>query len=196
MVEKNKKRLIVAVVLAALLVASGGTLAWLSASGVLINTFGIGTVEPKVIETLSGDVKSNVSVKNVGTAPAFIRAQIDIYWQDTDGNQLWDAPAENTDYSIVSGDDVSTGGSASGGAWIKGSDGYWYWTGSVTPGVQTGQLIKTVKAMKSTVDQKLVVDISAQAIQSTPDDAVTEAWGCAVSDGRLTPPTSNAKDGE
>ena len=189
----KRKYITITAVLALLLAVAGGTLAWLSASGILINTFGIGTVEPKVEETLDGGTKSDVSVKNRGAAPAFIRAQVDIYWQDEDGNVLWEEPAEGTGYSIIWGDNVTSGSDAgSVSTWVKGSDGFYYWTGSVAPGAQTGQLIKSASAVNASSSKKLVIDISAQAIQSTPDDAVTEAWGCAVENGKLVPPTTTS----
>mgnify|MGYP007106906702 FL=1 len=52
-------------------------------------------------------------------------------------------------------------------------------------------LIKSVTERKAD-GKNLVVDISTQAIQSTPDDAVTEAWGCTVKDGVLVPPHGGA----
>ena len=57
---------------------------------------------PSVQETLSGNVKSDVKAKNTGTAPAYIRAAVDIYWQDaTSGARLWEEPQAGTDYEIV-----------------------------------------------------------------------------------------------
>ena len=183
-------------VLALLLAVAGGTLAWLSASGILINTFGIGTVEPKVEETLGSGTKSDVSIKNAGTAPAYIRAQVDIYWQDEDGNVLWEEPADETDYSIKWGDNVTSGSdTGSESTWVKGSDGFYYWTGSVASGAQTGQLIKSASAGDTSSGRKLVIDISAQAIQSTPDDAVADSWGCTVKKGVLVPSTTGGEGG-
>lgn len=56
---------------------------------------------------------------------------------------------------------------------------------------KTDVLIKSVTEHKAG-GKNLVVDISTQAIQSTPDDAVAEAWGCAVEDGVLVPPHGGA----
>ena len=52
-------------------------------------------------------------------------------------------------------------------------------------------LINSVSEKKAD-GKNLVVDISTQAIQSTPDDAVTEAWDCTVKDGVLVPPHGGA----
>ena len=56
---------------------------------------------------------------------------------------------------------------------------------------ETGVLIRSVSE-KKTDGKNLVVDISTQAIQSTPDDAVAETWGCTVKDGVLVPPHGGA----
>ena len=86
----KRKRIIALLVGVILLAGTAGTLAWLSVTGVLVNQFGIGSVTPSVQETLNGKVKSDVKAKNTGTAPAYIRVAVDIYWQDQDGARLWD----------------------------------------------------------------------------------------------------------
>ena len=188
----KRKRIAIVVILLVAVAATGATLAWLSATGVLINQFGIGTVEPKVAEALKDGVKSDVRIQNAGTAPAYVRAQVDIYWRNDDGAVLWDEPVEGTDYSITWGDEIVDGSSSSKTTWIKGSDGYYYWTGSLAPLEKSGQLIKEVKSLTSADDKHLVVDIAAQAVQSTPEDAVSDAWGCSVSNGLLVPPSSES----
>ncbi len=187
----KRKRIIALLVGVILLAGAAGTLAWLSVTGVLVNQFGIGSVTPSVQETLSGNVKSDVKAKNTGAAPAYIRAAVDIYWQDaTSGARLWDEPKAGTDYEIawsVAG--ASATNSAS--SWVKASDGFYYWTSPAVPGEETGALIANVKELKATEGRNLVVDISTQAVQSAPDDAVREAWSCTVQDGVLIPPYAN-----
>lgn len=187
----KRKRTIALLVGAILLAGTIGTLAWLSVTGVLVNQFGIGSVTPLVQEELSGNVKSNVKAKNTGTAPAYIRAAVDIYWQDaTSSARLWDEPKAGTDYEIAwSVADVS--GAKQDSTWVKASDGFYYWTSPVAPGEETGMLIKSVTELKVTQGRNLVVDVSTQAVQSVPDDAVREAWSCAVQDGVLIPPHAN-----
>lgn len=178
-----------------LLAGTAGTLAWLSVTGVLVNQFGIGSVTPSVQETLNGKVKSDVKAKNTGTAPAYIRAAVDIYWQDQDGARLWDEPKEEpkgeADYEIAwSVADASGANSAS--SWVKASDGFYYWTSPVAPGAETGVLINRVTELKATEGRSLVVDISTQAVQATPDEAVHDAWGCSVENDVLVPPHGGA----
>ena len=158
----------------------------------LVNQFGIGSVTPSVQETLNGKVKSDVKAKNTGTAPAYIRAAVDIYWQDaTSGARLWDEPQAGSNYEIMwSVADASGANSAS--SWVKSSDGFYYWTSPVAPGDETGMLINRVTELKTTEGRDLVVDISTQAVQATPDEAVHDAWGCTVKNGVLVPPHGGA----
>ena len=186
----KRKRIIALLVGVILLAGTAGTLAWLSVTGVLVNQFGIGSVTPSVQETLNGKVKSDVKAKNTGTAPAYIRAAVDIYWQDQDGARLWDEPKEEpkgeADYEIAwSVADAS--GANSVYNWVKASDGFYYWTSPVAPGAETGVLINRVTELKATEGRNLVVDISTQAVQATPDEAVHDAWGCSVENDVLVP---------
>ena len=187
----KRKRIIALLVGVILLAGTVGTLAWLSVTGVLVNQFGIGSVTPSVQETLSGNVKSNVKAENTGTAPAYIRAAVDIYWQDaTSGARLWEEPQAGTDYEIAwSVADASGANSAS--SWVKASDGFYYWTSPVAPNKETDVLIASVTEFKATEGRNLVVDVSTQAVQSVPDDAVREAWNCTVQDSVLIPPYAN-----
>ena len=187
----KRKRIIALLVGVIFLAGTAGTLAWLSVTGVLVNQFGIGSVTPSVQETLSGNVKSNVKAENTGTAPAYIRAAVDIYWQDaTSGARLWEEPQAGTDYEIAwSVADASGANSAS--SWVKASDGFYYWTSPVAPNTETDMLIASVTELKATEGRNLVVDVSTQAVQSAPDEAVHEAWGCTVQDGVLIPPYAN-----
>lgn len=95
----TKRKQIVALLVGVLLLAgAAGTFAWLSVTGVLVNEFGFGSVAPSVDEKLDGNVKSNVMITNNGSAPAYLRVVVDIYWQDQNGarcgmNQL---PAPTT----------------------------------------------------------------------------------------------------
>lgn len=187
------KRKQILVLLAGVLLLAGvvGTFAWLSVTGVLVNEFGFGSVTPSVDETLEGNVKSDVRIANAGSAPAYLRVAVDIYWQDQHGARLWDEPVEGTDYTIEWGDKGDAAATNSPSFWVLASDGFYYWTSPVAPLGKTDVLIKSVSEKKAD-GKNLVVDISTQAIQSTPDDAVTEAWNCTVKDGVLVPPHGGA----
>lgn len=191
----KRKRIIALLVGVILLAGTAGTLAWLSVTGVLVNQFGIGSVTPSVQETLNGNVKSDVKAQNTGTAPAYIRAAVDIYWQDGNGARLWEEPKEEpkeeADYEIAWSVADASGANLADN-WVKASDGFYYWTSPVAPGGETGVLINRVTELKTTKGRNLVVDISTQAVQATPDEAVREAWDCTVNDGVLVPPHGGA----
>ena len=187
----KRKRIIALLVGGIFLAGTVGTLAWLSATGVLVNQFGIGSVTPSVQETLNGNVKSNVKAENTGTAPAYIRAAVDIYWQDaTSGARLWEEPQADKDY-VIAWSVADALGANSASSWVKASDGFYYWTSPVAPNTETDVLITSVRELKAPEGRNLVVDVSTQAVQSTPDEAVHEAWGCTVQNGVLIPPYAN-----
>ena len=154
--------------------AVGGTLAFLIAdSGPVTNTFTPGEVETTIEETVSGDTKSDVKVKNTGSVDAYIRAAIVINWVDGSGNVLAAAPVAGTDYTLTMG----TSG------WTKGSDGYWYYAQPVAANGSTAELIDTC-AVNRVIDgaDHLEVTVLAQAIQADPAEAVKEAWDVTVAD--------------
>ena len=179
---RGMKRSLVLVVslLALLLVVAGGTLAWLTAQDSVSNTFTPAHVTCDVDEEFDGETKSNVSIKNTSDIPVYIRASIVVTWKDYSGNVYGQKPASN-DYDMVM---VLDNG------WVKGADGYYYYTSPVAVGSTTGTLIKscTVKdgATPPGDDYKLSVEIIAEAIQSQPDRAVGQAWGVTVSNGTLS----------
>lgn len=186
----KRKRIIALLVGGIFLAGTVGTLAWLSATGVLVNQFGIGSVTPSVQETLNGNVKSTVKAENTGTAPAYIRAAVDIYWQDGNGARLWEEPQADKDY-VIAWSVADASGANSASSWVKASDGFYYWTSPVAPNTETDVLIASVTELRATEGRNLVVDVSTQAVQSVPDDAVREAWNCTVQDSVLIPPYAN-----
>ena len=117
---------------------------------------------------------------------------MDIYWQDGNGARLWEEPQADKDYKIAWSDSLrDASGANSASSWVKASDGFYYWTSPVAPGEETNVLITSVKELKTTEGRNLVVDVSTQAVQSAPDEAVHEAWGCTVQNGVLIPPYAN-----
>lgn len=187
----KRKRIIALLVGVILLAGTAGTLAWLSVTGVLVNQFGIGSVTPSVQETLNGKVKSDVKAKNTGTAPAYIQCCSGYLLAGPGWRTPVGGPVAGTDYVIDWGSVSKASASNTASSWVVASDGYYYWTSPVAPMGKTDVLIKSVTEQKAD-GKNLVVDISTQAIQSTPDDAVAEAWGCTVKDGVLVPPHGGA----
>lgn len=145
----------------------GGTVAYLvTKTDPVVNTFTPGEVSCKIDETFDGTTKSNVYVTNTGNTNAYIRAAIIVTWKDAAGNIAATVPAKGTDYTLELNETD----------WVE-HDGYYYYKGSVAPNAQTENLIITCTAKNSNGDYTLSVEILADAIQSSPDSAVTQAWG-------------------
>lgn len=170
---KMKKTLITLVsLLAVLCVTVGGTLAYLATtSGPVTNTFNSTSVTTKVNEEFKNNKKTDVTIQNTGSTDAYIRAAVVVTWQDKDGNVYGTQPVSG-DYSMQIGS-----------GWTKGSDGFYYWKGSVAPGKSTGELIEECTYIKGApAGYSLSVEIMGSGIQSKGKDAagktpVELAWG-------------------
>lgn len=188
------KRAAIVTVAVLTMCGAGGAVAWFGAQDNVLNTFTRGEITPSIEETFdkTSQVKENVYVTNNGTAPAYMRATVSIYWEDEQGDQLWESPVEgvNADYTIGWGA-VSE---ASEPRWIKGKDGYYYWSVPVGAGEKTQNLINTVMQVGSPAKKRLVVDIATQALQAnmTTGEGFDNVWSAASglkvgADGALVP---------
>lgn len=167
--KKNKKVRILVIALAVLLIfgAVGGTITYLQLTkGALVNTLAETTPPSIVIEEDFDNVtKSNVKVAlgNDGDGSYFIRAFISFTLRDENGDTVLATPVAGTDYQITMGSN-----------WVKNGD-FWYYKGIVLPGGKTTNLIDTCTSLNT--EYKLVVDVTAQMIQSSPTTAASEQWG-------------------
>lgn len=156
-----------------------GVVAYMQAQSRVENSFTPAELSVGVDEAFENNVKENVSVKNTGDVPAYIRAAIVVCWKDDSGNILPDAPALDTDYAMTMGE-----------GWAEGGDGYWYCSASVAAGASSPTLIVKCAPTKKTEDKHLCVDILAQGVQAEPSEAVATLWGASVDEnGNLTPAT-------
>ena len=172
----NKKKIVLLVSLALLLIGVGSTLAYLfDVTSPVINEFTPSEVTCDVVETVDNDVKTNVMIHNTGNTDAFIRAAIVVNWANGDGDVYGKAPVQRTDYVMEL--DLANG-------WIKGNDGFYYWTKPVAANDDasdndlTGVLIKEVKladGKEAPEGYALSVEILCSAVQNEPAAAV-EAW--------------------
>lgn len=171
----NRKFTLILVSLILLLCAAvGATVAFLVArDGPLKNTFQDAVISCEVTEDFDGTVKSDVRVKNTGTADAYIRAAILINWIPSgSGNTYSAATPGGSDYTI----DIDTE------HWFKASDGYYYYKTKVAPGASTERLIKDCSQSDTKFGYQLSVEIVASAIQASGTgadgtSAVADAWG-------------------
>ena len=156
------------------------------------NEFTYGRVTSSVNETFEeefGDpVKRNVSLRNTGNTPAYLRALLVVTWKDENGVVFSALPVEDEDYEI----DVTLAKH-----WILKDEGfgsYIYYRYPVDPGESTPELIDMVRQnTHATAPEngtyKLSVEIVVDAVQAYPADAVKEAWNVDVNeDGTLEVP--------
>lgn len=178
---KTWKALIVAALAVVILTAAvGGTMAWLSTqTRDLTNTFVPAKVTCAVEEDFTDKTtKKDVRIKNTGTTDAYIRAMIVANWCTANNKVVKTATPT---YEGLPGSD-----------WVKHSDGFYYYTKPVAPDQTTSMLF--TKCEQGTVPEgadHLEVNIICQAVQSTPANAVTEAWGVTISNGSVSLATGN-----
>lgn len=166
--------LLAAIAVLALGIVGGTTAYLLTNTGNVVNTFTPGYVSCAIHENFTnGDtVKSNVTIENTGNTNAYIRAAIIVTWQDASGNVAATVPVKSDtgdtgDYTI--GINLTN--------WSLGTDGYYYYSGSVAPNAKTNNLINSCTALQTNGNYTLHVEILADAIQSSPVDAVKQSWG-------------------
>lgn len=157
----------------------GGTVAYLVTNTTpVVNTFEPGYVKCVINEDFNdGDtVKENVTVTNTGNVDAFIRAAIIVTWNS--GNDIVATVPENDiDYKIT--------GLENNTKWTKVGD-YYYYNEKVSPGETTSNLFDSCKVLTD-MGYTLSVEILADAIQSTPANAVESSWHVSISNGSVTP---------
>ena len=154
----------------------GSTVAFLvTETTPVTNTFEYAKVSCAVSETFIGATKENVQIQNTGTTDAYIRATYVVNWLNKDGTIAASVPTGYR-YSLTENPD---------NVWVKGNDGYFYYRTPVAPGNSTGEsLLSCTPYYPEGVDPQYIlsVEILATAVQSTPANAVQEAWG-------VTPPS-------
>lgn len=182
-IRLNRTAVLIMAVLLLLGAAVGSTVAFLiDKTAPVENAFEYAKVSCEVTENFTNNRKDNVQVKNTGTIDAYIRATYVVNWVDEQGNIAAAVP-EGYEYTLNETTD---------GKWGKGSDGYFYYTSPVAPGSSTeGSLLTCTVTYPENPEYTLSVEILAEAIQSTPDKAVQEAWGVSISQGSVTACSGN-----
>lgn len=183
-VMKTKKPVALVALLVLLCCTVAGTLAYLvDKTESVTNTFEPARVTTEVKEdiTTTPGQKTNVTIKNTGNIPAYIRAAVIINWADKDGNVYGGAaPAETTDYTI----------SYNKADW-KLIDGYWYCKTVVQVGSETPALIESCSktstaAVPEGYDLQVTIladGIQADGVGSNGKTPMEDAWG--VTPGQL-----------
>lgn len=135
------------------------------------NKFSYAKISTEITEEFDGAVKSNVQIKNTGDTAAYIRATYVVTWRDMNGNVVPSVPDGYT-YTLTENPDST---------WKKIGD-YFYYPTPVEPNSSTlGSLLYCEVKYPAEHEYQLHVEILASAIQSTPANAVTDAWGVTPS---------------
>lgn len=157
----------------------GSTVAFLvTKTAPVENKFTYASVSCTVSESFNGTTKEKVQIQNTGTTDAYIRATYVVSWLNKDGSI---APVPQG--TIPNGYTLSISENPDN-AWTKGTDGYFYYLTPVAPGGLTdGSLVNCTVTYPQGVEPEYIlsVEILATAVQSTPANAVTEAWGVTPS---------------
>lgn len=159
--------------------AVGTTFALLKANTAPVtNTFKAATSEIKIEEKTDNGIKSEICVKNEGTATSYVRVKLVCNWVDKDGNiSATPVPAP----TITNND------------WFV-KDGIYYYKMPVALNDLTSNLLdgNPIKQPEDAPDgYHLEVTVLAESIQAAPDTAVKDAWKVVeVKDGSLTPVTT------
>ena len=161
-----------------LMISVGGTIAFVvTHTSEIRNTFTESVVKCEVDETFKDNVKSNVSIKNTGDTTAYIRAFVNVTWMNESG-QVASVSPKSTDYMI----EYSTSG------WLKGSDGYYYYSLPVQPNDKTAVLINSCELLETASAPDgyyLSVEIVCSSIQSTPVSVVSDIWHVQLSGSEI-----------
>lgn len=188
-VRMNKLSILIIAVVILVGAVVGTSVAFLvSRTDDVVNSFTYGTISTEIHEDFDYAVKQNVQIKNTGNTDAFIRATYIITWRDGQGADAKIVPtsALPKGYSYTLEDST--------GAWTKSGE-YYYYKYAVPSGELTGgSLLKCTVSYPQDVEPAyfLNVEVIAEAIQSTPEQAVKDAWGAGFgidADGNLIVPT-------
>jgi len=167
-----------------------GTLAYLIATTSDVkNTFSVATVPIEVVEdtTTTPGVKNDVTIKNIGSADAYIRATVVANWVDSEGNVYGAAPKEGTDYNIS----WNQNGAENPTGWVKypADNGYYYYPGIVSANGSTSNLFTNCALKEGVIPPAgytLSIEVLAQSIQASGQDSkgntpAALAWGVEIS---------------
>lgn len=146
------------------------------------NFFPAQTDHPGVVENFKDNVKEDVRF-TVDADPKvdylrYLRVAVVITWKNEDDVVLFTKPVEGKDYTIRWGE----GGEGLGTDWVKGDDGYYYYTKTMNYEDETSILVKHCAPIEGAIPPEegytLSVEFIVQTVQAvgyTDDDKLT-AW--------------------
>ena len=183
-IRMNKLAILFIAVVMLIGAVAGSTVAFLlTETDPVENKFTYASISTGIDETFDGTTKSGVKVTNTGDIDAYVRATYVVNWLHKDGTVAVSVP-EGYTYLLTENPDNT---------WTKGADGYFYYWTPVAPGASTaGSLLTCTVTYPEDPEYILSVEILATAVQSTPVQAVKDAWGDGFgidTNGNLTVPT-------
>ena len=189
--QSKIRRFMLAFILIAVLTISAVSVTviakYLKGSNQLENDFTPGVYDtPMVSDTVSADADGNFYKSNVvitvgsNDYPVFVRANLVVTWQDSEGEIYGQPPVPGKDYSIE----------YNGTDWTLGKDGYYYFNKAVQSGGSTEPLIGSNQKLKqigtAPNGYTMHVEVCAETIQAVGTSgnktAVMNAWGVQPDD--------------
>lgn len=170
--NKGNKALVLTVIAITLAVLTIGT----TIAYIIVKTTPIGNIflPPVVDVDINLDSGAGIegnSVQNTGDIPVFARVAVVATWENDEG-QI---------YSTMPNVEITLNG-----GWEKGSDGFYYLTSPLLAGASSSPIASVTPPTNAPVGYTLRVQIVASVIQSSPAEAVIEAWNVYVNeDGNL-----------
>lgn len=165
--------------------AVGTTFALLKAhTDPVTNTFKAAESKIDIIEKTDYGKKSEVQVKNIGTATSYVRVKLVMNWVSDDETNR-----------TISSEPVGIKVDYDTDKWFEQGDIYYY-TKPVAPQDLTSNLLKTPIEQPEGAPEgyHLEVTVLAESIQAAPSEAVIKSWGVdvnpATSELRQTTPTT------
>lgn len=159
--------------------AVGTTVALLVAhTNAVTNTFTAAKSKITIEEKTDDGIKSEIYVKNEGTATSYVRVKLVMNWVSKDGKTISATPVNiSVDYDKTN--------------WFE-QGGIYYYKMPVAAKGETTNLLKTPITQGTAPEgYHLEVTVLAESIQAAPSKAVTDSWGVGVdSNGYLTQPTT------
>lgn len=151
--------------------AVGTTVALLVAhTNAVTNTFTAAKSKITIEETTDNGSKSEIRVKNEGTATSYVRVKLVMNWVSKDGK-------------TISGEPVNIEVKYDNTNWFE-QGGIYYYTKPVAPGKMTDNLLQKDKSITEPTDKPdgchLEVTVLAESIQAAPSEAVIKSWGVGV----------------
>lgn len=160
--------------------AVGTTFALLKAhTDPVTNTFKAATSDITIEEDVKNGIKSEIYVKNEGTATSYVRVKLVMNWVSDDKTN-----------QTISSEPVNIHVEYDTDKWFE-QGGIYYYKTPVAPGNTTDNLLQKDKPITEPTDKPegyhLEVTVLAESIQAAPSSAVTTAWGVKVdADSNLT----------